>query len=168
MQADDKIQFLKVLNGMASMKKATLLPEVLDLWWGCMADWNIDDFKAAAIHVMKNAQFMPTPADFEALRKAGNRKAGEAWDLAVQHAASGRYRNGAIGDALIDQCVRIIGGYATIAMSDVTKLQFIERRFCEHYDTLEEAHETRLAVPQIAKPDWLQLKFDNARKLLTR
>ena len=70
MQDADKPQFLKVLNGMASMKKATLTAEVLDLWWACMSDWSSEDFKAAAIHVLKTTTFMPTPKDFEDLRKA--------------------------------------------------------------------------------------------------
>ena len=157
MQVDDKPQFLKVLNGMAAMKKATLIPEVLDLWWGCMADWSIDDFKAATVEILKRTAYMPTPKDFEDLRRAGRMTAGEAWDRAVGHAASSAYRDGPTGDYLLDQCVRMIGGYSVIAMCDEDKLHFLERRFCEHYETLEDATDVRDAVPQIAKPDWMTL-----------
>lgn len=157
MQVSDKPDFLRVLNGMAAMKKAKLLPEVLDLWWGCMADWEIEHFKAAAIEVMKRSDFMPSPKDFEDLRRAGRQTVGEAWNRALQHAASSAYRKGPTGDEIVDQCVRMIGGYGAIAMCNEDKLHFLERRFSEHYETLEDAESVRVALPQIARPDWLTL-----------
>jgi hypothetical protein len=171
MQTHEKAQFLKVLNGMAAMKKAPMLPEVLDLWWACMADWSIEDFKAAAIHVIKKkATFMPTPKDFEDLRKAGRPTAGEAWANAIGWAASGSYRDCEMSDELTNKAVRALGGYRAIAMCDEDKLHFLERRFCEHYETLEDVAATRVALPQIAaRPDWLQLQSAVAvRKRLTQ
>jgi hypothetical protein len=168
MQSTDRVEFLKVLNGMAAMKKSTVVPESMDLWWACMADWSIEDFKAAAVHVLKTATFMPTPADFEELRKAGREKAGEAWDRAVRHASSSAYRHGPLGDALIDQCVRVLGGYEAIARSDVSSLHFLERRFCEHFDSIQDAGDVRKSLPQIAKQDWLQGCLADAQKRLTQ
>jgi hypothetical protein len=162
MQISDKEQFLKVMNGMAAMRKAQLIPEVLDLWWGCMADWTIEDFKAATIEILKRTAYMPCPKDFEDLRRAGRMTAGEAWDMAVGHAASSSYRQGPTGSDQVDQCVRMIGGYSAIAMCEEEKLHFLERRFCEHYETLDDANSIRDAVPQIAKPDWLTLAHQTA------
>lgn len=167
MQPSDKPQFLKVLNGLAAIKKTQLVPEALDLWWGCMADWTIEDFKAGAIEVLKRTDFMPTPKDFEDLRSAGRMTAGEAWDYAVGHAGSSAYRQGPMGNPMIDQCVRMLGGYSAIAMCDEDKLHYLERRFVEHFETLDDAQSVRESVPQIARPDWLQLGLDNARKRLT-
>lgn len=153
MQLSDKPDFLKVMNGMAAMKKCALIPEVLDLWWLCMADWSIEDFRAAAVEVMKRSDFMPGPKDFEDLRSAGRMTAGEAWDYAIGHAGSSAYRRGPMGNQTIDQCVRMIGGYEAIARCDVSALHFLERRFCEHFETLEDANKVRSSVPQIANTE---------------
>jgi DNA-binding Lrp family transcriptional regulator len=167
MKPTDKVDFAKVMAAMASHKGKTLSVMDHELWWGGMQDWTLADFQAAAIHLLKNAEFMPTMKSFEDLRKAGRMTAGEAWDIAVKHASSSAYRGGPLNDAKVDQCVRIIGGYEAIAQCDVSKLQFLERRFCEHYETIEDATDTRAAVPQIAeRPNWLNLRLDSAR--LTR
>lgn len=150
MQATDKPDFLKVMNGMAAMRKAPLIPEVLDLWWACMEDWKLEDFKAAAIQVLKTQTFMPTPKDFEDLRKAGRETAGEAWAKAIGWAASGAYRDCQMGDPITDRAVRALGGYKAIAMCDEDKLHFLERRFAEHFESIQDATDTRAAVPQIA------------------
>lgn len=152
MQVDDKPQFLKVLNGMAAMKKATLIPEVLDLWWGCMQDWNIEDFKATAIQILKTATFMPTPKDFEDLRKAGRETAGEVfagisrWIVYSPHGHTLREDT----PRAIAAAIRAMGGASAYMMSDASKLPFLERRFCQHYDQITGAEDIREAVPQIA------------------
>lgn len=181
MLPSDKPQFLKVLNGMAAMRKAQLLPEVLDLWWACMSAWTIEDFKAAAVHVLKSSEFMPTPKDFEDLRKAGEPTAGEAWARVLESVRNGSYRwEGCAGrslhsgfapptDALTAASVRAIGGYEAIAMHEEATLHFLERRFCEHYAAIGEREQVREALPQIAsRPDWLQLQMQVAQKKLTQ
>jgi hypothetical protein len=151
MQANDKADFLKVLNGVTLMRKASLVPEVLELWWACMADWRIEDFKAAAIQVLKTSAFMPTPKDFEDLRKAGRETPAEAWIEARSHIVWGLH-----GFTLRDDCppliarvVRAIGGANAIGMCDEDKLHFLERRFTEHFETLQDATDTRAALPQL-------------------
>jgi hypothetical protein len=131
------------LNGIATIRKSPLTPEALDLWWGCMADWSIEDFKAAAIQVLKTSEFMPMPKHFEDLRKALRPTAIEAWAAAVSHAASSAYRRGPIGDHRIDMLVRGLGGYIAIAMCEEDKLHFLERRFCEHFDDVQDSDDVR-------------------------
>lgn len=152
MQPTDKIEFVKVMNGIAAIKRVPLTQEALELWWGCMAAWPIDDFKAAAFEVLKRTDFMPSPKDFEDLRKAGREGAGEAWITARQHLVWGLH-----GYTLSDRCpeliaraVRAVGGANVIAMCDEDKLTFLEKRFVEHFDTMQESEDTREAVPQIA------------------
>lgn len=150
MRADDKAEFAKVVLAFAELKGKQLSLPAVELYWFAMQDWDIEDFKMAAGHLLKTSEFMPVPKDFEDLKKAGRNTAGEAWDKAVGHAASSRYRKGPTGDDLIDQCVRMIGGYAAIAMCEEEKLHFLERRFVEHYATLEESHDVRASLPRIA------------------
>ena len=151
MQANDKPAFLRVMNGMAAMRKQTLIPEVLDLWWACMAQWTIEDFKAAAIEVLKTSEYMPTPKQFEDLRKATRMTAAEAFTRMIHWARTGGYKQPAkTADAiLIDRTVASLGGWNTIACFDPDKLHFLERRFTDNFEQLQDALDTRQALPQL-------------------
>lgn len=180
MQPTDRVQFMKVMNGMATMKKTMLSTDALDLWWMCMAAWAVEDFTQAAAHLLTKCEFMPTPKDFEDLRKAGRPSAGEAWARVLDAVRKGSWRwEGSQRelrkdflppeDALTTSAVAAIGGYAAIAMHEERTLHFLERRFAEHYDAIRDRQEIREALPQIAKrPDWLQLQMEQARKKLTQ
>jgi len=92
---------------------------------------------------------MPTPNSFEELRRAGRLTAGEAWGMALEHAKGQWRKGGGAGDPLVDKVVQFLGGYREIALCDTSKLGFLERRFCEHYDDLETVEATRVAVPEL-------------------
>ncbi len=148
MEANDRKAFIEVVIGFAEMKGKQLSAPALELYWEAMKSWPIDEFKAAASYLLKTSEFMPTPYNFEELRKAGRPTAGEAWAMVLQH-AKGKWRQGVIGEPLVDKAVRILGGYQAIAMCDTSKLGFLERRFCEHYDALEGVGDIRDAVPEL-------------------
>src|SRR4029077_19443425 len=139
MRESDRIEFVKVVGAMAEFKRVEVSPDTFEIWWDCMSDWEIADFKVAARQLMKTLKWMPSPHDFEQLRKAGRPTPGEAWARALAYAASSRYRSKPeMGDELIDAAVRMIGGYQAIGMTDEDKLHFVEHRFCEHYEQLED------------------------------
>jgi hypothetical protein len=148
----ERAEFAKVVLGFAELKGKQLSLAAVDLYWHAMADWELAEFKSAAVHLLKSCEFMPTPKDFEDLRKAGRPTAGEAFAIALQHAASSAYRAGLLGDPLIDAAVRAIGGYVVIAMCEEDKLHYLARRFAEHYEKIQDSCEVRVALPEIAKP----------------
>lgn len=156
----DKPAFCAILNGLATIKPGgKLTREAYEVWWLAMQDWPFDQFRAAAAHLAKSVEFMPSPFQFEQLRKAARPTVGEAWAKAVASCGSSwtpqGYRGGTSGDPLIDRAVRTIGGYAAIAQSDENKLHFLERRFAEHYESIEDAEDVRQSLPQIAGPSQL-------------
>lgn len=157
MTPEDETQFCAVLKGLSSVKPGNkLTPEAIDLWWMAMQDWTLDEFKQGAAHLMRSVQFMPSPYHFDQLRKASRPTAGEAWERARAACGSAIQcgqvtHNGTCGDPLIDRVVRAIGGYGVIAMCDREKLTFLERRFAEHYESIQGAQDVRLGVPQIAQ-----------------
>lgn len=159
MTPKDKPDFIKQLIGLAAVKPGKdLTPEAYEIWWNAMQDWSLEEFKQAAAHLAKSVEFMPSPYHFEQLRKAGRPTAGEAWEKARKACGSAiQYgqvtHNGTCGDPTIDAAVRAIGGYGVIAMCDTDKLHFLERRFAEHYESIQDAKDVREAVPQIAQPD---------------
>lgn len=157
MQSSDKPKFVSILNGLAAIKPgAKLTPEAYEVWWMTMQNWPLEEFSAAAAHLAKSVEFMPSPFHFEQLRKAGRPVASEAWIKAQRSTGTAYtpngYRGGSSGDPLIDKAVQVIGGYGVIAMCDTDKLHFLERRFNEAYESMQDAQDIREAVPQIAAP----------------
>lgn len=147
---EDFDSFCEVVTGFAELKGKQLSAPAIELYWRAMQHWSIEDFRKAAGHLLRTCTFMPTPKDFEDLRKAGRPTVGEAWANALAHCQSGAWRRGSCGDPRIDAAASMVGGYGAIALCSTDKLGFIERRFAEHYETLEDVTDTREAVPQIA------------------
>lgn len=171
MQAEDFTRFRGVMTGMAEMFQRELTSVLLDAYWISLRDWSWDNFEAACGQLMRSSEFMPRPADFTKLRKAGRPTAGEAWIVALEFARHGfSYWDSGMptlnadtkepADELLNRAVRAIGGYKAIAMSPTDKTVFLERRFCEHYEAMQEADEVREALPQLAAENRRQLDWD--------
>ncbi len=155
MDSSDREEFLQVLNGLAAIKSKELTKEAYELWWQSMKDWSIGDFKEAAGYLLKNCQFMPTPYDFEQLRKKGEVSAHEAWAMAMQH-VEGAWRQSVLGDALTDRVVAMLGGYGVIALTHQERLGFLERRFQDAYNDLLDTSVVREALPDLTERTRIQ------------
>lgn len=151
MQPAEFERFKAVMNGMSKVYEREIDGVLLDAYWLSLRSWSLRDFEQAAGHLMGNSKFMPRPADFTELRNAGRPTGGEAFAQALAHCASSSYRAGPHPDPIIDACVRACGGYLVIAMSEQDRLPFIERRFAEHFEHLQDAEDTREALPQITR-----------------
>lgn len=145
----DRAAFGEVIAGLAELKGRVLSKPAIELFWRAMQDWPLDEFRAAAAHLVRTCPFMPSPADFDALRRAGRPTSGEAWLQAVRCAATSAYRHCETPGGVIDRAVAAIGGYSAIGMCDESKLHFLERRFAEHYESMSGADDTRAALPQV-------------------
>lgn len=150
MIASDRQKFIEIVLGFAELKGKQLSAPALELYWRAMQGWSIEEFQEAAEELLRTCEFMPIPKDFEDLRKAGRDTAGEAWARVIGWCASGAYRDRVMGDPVIDRAVAALGGYRSIAMHEEEKLHFLERRFAEHFEAMQDAEDTRHAVPQIA------------------
>jgi hypothetical protein len=120
------------------------------MYWLALKDWALDDFKEAAAHLLGSVKFMPRPADFNDLCKAGRMTAGEAFQKALTIARqASAYGGNTSGDALIDSVANACGGYFAMGQTETAKLGFLERRFAEHYESMSNAEATRESVPAI-------------------
>ncbi len=152
MQPDDRKAFLEIVIGFAELRGKQLSAAGLELFWNAMQHWSIQDFRAAANHLVRTCQFMPTPKDFEDLRRAQRPAPEEAWEIArqsLQWTPTGYIERPGI-DPTIARALRSIGGANTVAMCDADKLHFLERRFCQVYESLSDSNEVHAALPQIA------------------
>lgn len=148
MKAADRTIFLETVVGFAELKGKQLSAPALELFWHSMQHWNIDDFRQAANQLIRSCEFMPTPKDFETLRRAGRPTAGEAW--AEIRAMARQSYTGEPDDPVAARALQALGGLRSIAMCDSDKVHFLERRFCEHFESIQDSEDIREAVPQIA------------------
>lgn len=160
MQATDGKKFRELLRAMnrvlACQSGAELDNPMLDVYWLALRDWPMQDFEQACAHLLRTERFMPKPADFTDLRRAGEVTSGEAWARVVAHArdlpVSGGYLQGrASGDALLDAAARAVGGYRVVANASERDLQFLEQRFTEHFDEILDRSDVREALPQLTR-----------------
>lgn len=162
----DKPAFVAVLNGLAAVKPgAKLTTESYEVWWMAMKDWSIEDFKAAAVTLIRTVEFMPSPFHFEQLRRrAGEHAADEAWSAVLANLRSGQYRRGETVGGKADRIVRAMGGYASLAMRDSQALHtFGARQFREFWDEIGEQEEARAALPHLAPPPVSTLRLTGPR-----
>lgn len=162
----DRKAFLEVVVGFAELRGKVLSAAALELYWRSMQAWSIEDFRAAATRLVKTSEFMPTPKQFEDLRRASQPTGGEVfagirqW---LEYSPLG-YRIKASTPRRIACSLAAIGGAQGYAMCDADKLHFLEKRFCEHYEQIGEAEDTREALPQIVdERNWLTLQTKMAR-----
>ena len=151
MTDDQKPAFVAALTELKALKPGgPLTKEQFSAWWNHMRTrWEISDFQCACRKLADDLEFMPNPFHFEQLRKAARTLPGEAWAQVLECARKGLKLP---DDQLIRRAVEILGGIRVIAMSETDKTHFLERRFVEHYEQLQDAEEIREALPQIAGP----------------
>ena len=143
MQDADRDEFARVLSGLAAIKRCDLTVEAWELWWNSMADWSIENFRAAASHLVRTCEWMPTPFHFTQLMRAGEMTSDEAWGLVLSGADL-------IPHSRAWRVARILGGQQHIRRSHVRdELPFLARRFKEAYNELRDADEVREAMPQL-------------------
>jgi hypothetical protein len=152
----DLPEFTRIVVAMAAQKPGKPLTEDgIELFWNSMRSWSIADFKAAAEHLVTSIEFMPNPFHFEQLRKAGRPTAGEAFAKArqlVRDAMARDLPSLSSGDPVLDSAMRACGGYNALAVATSENIGFLERRFAEHFESIQDATDVREAVPQIAAP----------------
>jgi hypothetical protein len=153
-QPTDRVEFVTILNGLSLSKPggARLLPEALTMWWNSMQDWSIEDFRAAANHLARSVEFMPSQYHFDQLRKAGQPTSGEAFERArqiVRRLFPREYASHQSGDARLDAAVRACGGYEALAMCTTENIGYFERRFAEHFESISDAEAVREVLPDL-------------------
>ena len=156
MTPEDYESFCGILLGFAEPRRIALSSTTFELYWDALTEWTIEDVRSAANILFKQCDWMPTPKDFEDLRRSATERAGvDAWEMARRAARSaialGRVREDVTsGDALVDRAVATIGGYGAIALCETAWLHALERRFLQAYVEVREVAEIRAALPHFA------------------
>lgn len=168
MTPEDRKAFAEVVIGFAELRGKSLSAPAIELYWRALEHWPLEAFKRASEHLLRTCDWMPTPKQFEDLRNAGRLTASEAWLVAMNSTRTAwtptGHVGGTSGNTLIDQAVMGIGGYAAIAQSEAGKLHFLERRFADKYEQLQDVASVREALPQITGTTTVNQLLDRSRQ----
>lgn len=145
MDDSDKREFAQTLQGLGEVRGKPLSKAALSVYWLALSDWDIEEFRVIAKHLLKHSQFMPTPYDFEQARKVDD-TADEAW-LQVLEAIRTRHHTFATSiSPKIDRVVRMMGGYAVLSMVNTDDLVWRQKRFAELWETASDVDDRRAAL----------------------
>ena len=140
---------------MAKVYEREIDPVLLDAYWLALREWSLAEFQAAAAELMRTSKFMPRPSEFNDLRKKALRKtAAEAW-----------FTSGTSSDPRANRAMAIAAQGRYVGHIPRDELPFVQKRFAEVYDELEDVEETRAAL---AGGGWLQISADTAQRGLVK
>lgn len=149
MTENDFNQFSNIVVGLAELKGRAISAAGIKLYWNAMQHWPIQAFEAAAHHLVRICAFMPSPKDFEDLRRA-QRPAGEEIWPRVQRWIRGF--DMAPNDPIAVRAVAAMGGAYALGMRDSRDAHWMAKEFSEHYAELTDLELTREALPQLPAP----------------
>lgn len=153
MQPSDFGRFKSMMAGMAKLYDKEIEPVLLDAYWIALRDWSLSEFEGACAQLMRTQTFMPRPSEFTALRKkARELTAAEAW-----------FTSGSSKDPRANRAMSVATQGRYVGHVPLDELPWVQKRFLEVYDELQDVDETRVAL---GGPDWLQLQTAAAGRLL--
>lgn len=144
----DKSEFSKILGGISEIRGKPLSREGMAMYWLALSHWSMEEFRQAAKHLLSHSQFMPTPYDFEQLRKkSSDETAGEAWEQVRRVIRHRHHSDPTSINPKVDKIVRMLGGYTTLGLTPSEEMQWREKKFFELWETQSDVEEVRQALP---------------------
>lgn len=148
MKEADRENFMELVAGVYSFYRQRVTPQVLAIWWQAMKQFDLPAVtEAFGKHSMNpdSGQYLPKPADVVRMMGGTTKDAAiVAWakvDQAIRHV--GAWTTVVFDDPLIHRCVDELGGWTWLCAQKEAEMQFLEKRFCDHY----RAYKARGEVP---------------------
>lgn len=153
LRPNDRADFLRVLNTVGAMYRVELSPDIVELWWNVLADYDFEAVKQALTKHLRNpdsGQFMPKPADvIRNLSGTTQDAALLAW--AKVHRAvrlSGSWSDVVFDDPIIHAVVQDMGGWIRICEIREDEVGFRGKEFENRYRGYAR-HQERPSCPRV-------------------
>ncbi|MBW2610687.1 MAG: hypothetical protein JRC68_10150 [Deltaproteobacteria bacterium] len=137
MNFKDEPRFTQIILGMADNSRDEISEEGIAMRFDMLKDFSIEDIEKAAKKILMSRKFkgMPPIAEFyDALHGCDKMQAIDAWGTVMKHLQSGAEPL----DPKISEGIRRIGGWDCLTRRTYDELQWDEKRFIEHYESLDE------------------------------
>jgi len=137
MNKKDRPRFTQLMLGMADNFRDTITKRGLDMRFDMLKEFSMDQVEFASRKILRTRKFtkMPPIAEFiEALEGNAKTKGLEAWAVVMETLAMGFSPP---EDLKITEVVNHIGGWSWLIARSYDELHWIEKRFIDHYESLE-------------------------------
>ena len=138
LQPNDKAEFSRVLNSVSALYRVELSPDVVELWWAVLADYDLAGIKQALTKHLRNpdtGQYMPKPADAIKFMSGTTQDAALlAWakvHRAVRQVSS--YSDVVFDDPIIHAVLQDMGGWIRLCEMLETDVPFRAKEFDNRY-----------------------------------
>jgi hypothetical protein len=152
LQQSDRPEFLRVLNSCAAMYRADMSPDVVELWWNVLAEYDFTAIRQALTKHIRNpdsGQFMPKPADVIKFMSGTTQDAAlMAW--AKVHSAirrHGSWSDAVFDDPIVHAVIQDMGGWIRLCEMLETDVPFRGKEFENRYRAYARQQERVQCVP---------------------
>ena len=152
LRPNDRAEFARVLNGVSAMYRVELSPDVVELWWAVLADYDMAAIKQALTKHLRNpdtGQFMPKPADVVKFM-AGTTQDAALLSWAKVHRAVrqvGSYSDVVFDDPIIHAVLQDMGGWIKLCEMLETDVPFRAKEFENRYRAYARNQERPQCLP---------------------
>ena len=139
MNSKDKPRFTQIMLGMADNFRDEISEEGMAMRFDMLFEYSMEEVEAAAKKILRSRKFkgMPPIAEFhEALHGSDRTQAIDAWGAVMKQLQGGMEPL----DPKIKETIRRIGGWDCLTRRTYDELQWDEKRFVEHYESVDEKH----------------------------
>ncbi len=138
----DEIKFKEYMTGLGEIHGKAITDTLKNIYWKVLSPFSDNQCEMAFTKLISTCKFFPKPAEFiEILRGDDKDKALTAWQEVMKVLEQGSsIKNGEV----TSQCVHILGGWDHLSVKTYDELQWIEKRFIEHYRGLDKHRELDL------------------------
>jgi hypothetical protein len=154
LQQNERDEFLRVLNSVSAMYRQELSPDVVELWWNVLADYDLAAIRQALTRHLRNpdtGQYMPKPADVIKFMCGTTQDAALlAW--AKVHAAirrEGSWSDVAFDDPITHAVLQDMGGWIRMCEMLETDVPFRGKEFENRYRAYARQQEVPAGVPAV-------------------
>jgi hypothetical protein len=137
MNKNDKPRFTQIMLGMADNFRDTITSEGMAMRFDMLREYSIEQVEASARQIMRHRKYtkMPPVAEFvEAIEGKQEIQSRNTWGIVMRCLEQGSPPL----DLKISETIRRIGGWDWLAQQTFDQLQWAEKRFYEHFDSVSE------------------------------
>ncbi len=138
MNQEDKILFATMMAGIAELHGKKLSTQLLEIYWRCLIEYQIDDIKTALkYHAIDPdcGQFMPKPADIVRMLVGNSSEQSlQVWSTVLKATQSvGCYKTIVFDNSIIHAVINEMGGWVKLCQTLEDSLPFTGKEFQKRY-----------------------------------
>ena len=147
----NKKRFAEIIATLGTVFQREVEKPLVRIYWEVLSKYSDEQIEAACKAALSRCKFFPKPAEIEELIPSGVMSPPAAWGAVMEALEFGRES----ADPQVNEAVRRVGGWRYLREKTNDELQWISKRFVEHYNDLQDQNRLRIAqglpAPKVQK-----------------